>query len=332
MPRLVNRIAHYALCAAAAAPVRERPAELRLPPRVGRNWPEVRDSLVRSRGLDPALLEDGFACGIIHADERRNAVFVARDGAGRTAGAEIVDTRRAQGWRGFRGMAPGSSKARGGFWLAAKDGEPASALLVESAIDALSVLTRPPPGHGHDLVVSTAGVCTAVPKWLGAFGLTRIDCGFDADSAGNRAAGREGMPRLHTEPGADVRQCWTSVGRNTQNRTKQSGKPATDHSEVQQRSRPACRPAARVRTARSNRRSGSSRVLEQGVDPDPREGFGRTAHAAVQGSTTSMPVSSKSRTLRVATAMPRARAIAAIWPSAGATMRPAERRVAAISA
>lgn len=78
-------------------------------------------------------------------------------------------------------------KARGGFWLAAKGGETASALLVESAVDALSVLTRPPPGSGHALVVSTAGVCTAVPQWLEAFGLTRIDCGFDADDAGDRA-------------------------------------------------------------------------------------------------------------------------------------------------
>ena len=85
-------------------------------------------------------------------------------------------------------MAPGSRKERGGFWLAAADGETASALLVESAIDALSALTRPPPGPRHALVVSTAGVRTSVPQWLEAFGFTRIDCGFDADDAGDRAA------------------------------------------------------------------------------------------------------------------------------------------------
>ena len=73
-------------------------------------------------------------------------------------------------------------------------------------------------------------------------------------------------------------------------------------------------------------------VLEQCVDLDAREGFGRAAHAAAQGSTTSMSISSKSRTLRVATVRPRARAIAAIWQSAGATERPADRRMAAISA
>ena len=42
-------------------------------------------------------------------------------------------------------------KARGGFWLAAKVGEPASALLVESAVDVLSVLTHRPSRPGHAL-------------------------------------------------------------------------------------------------------------------------------------------------------------------------------------
>ena len=59
---------------------------------------------------------------------------------------------------------------------------------------------------------------------------------------------------------------------------------------------------------------------------------GHAAHAVAQGSTISTPISSKSRTLRVATAIPRHRAIAAIWQSAGAMGRPAERRPAAISA
>ena len=71
---------------------------------------------------------------------------------------------------------------------------------------------------------------------------------------------------------------------------------------------------------------------EQGIDLDPREGFRRAAHAAVHGLTTSMSISSKSLTLRVATAMPRERAIAAIWQSAGGSVRPTERRMAAISA
>lgn len=60
--------------------------------------------------------------------------------------------------------------------------------------------------------------------------------------------------------------------------------------------------------------------------------FGATGHGGDQGCTILMSMPSKSRTLRVATVMPRERAIAAIWQSAGAMGRPAERRAAAISA
>ena len=95
------------------------------------------------------------------------------------------------------------------------------------------------------------------------------------------------------------------------------------------RSQPATRPATRVRTGTLEI---PARVLEQGVDLDVREGFGRPAHAVVHGSTTSMSRASKSRTLRVATAMSRERAMAAIWQSAGAMGRPVERRAAAMSA
>lgn len=184
--RFLSGIGHGGNCVAAPAP--NRPAEPRLPPRVAHHWPAVRDHLTRIRGLDPDPLDDGYASGLVYADDRRNAVFVTRDATGRVTGAEIVGTRRRKGRRGFKAMAPGSCKAKGGFWLAMQDAEPASALLVESALDALSVLTRPPPGPRHFLVVSTAGVCTTVPQWLEVFSLKRIDCGFDADSAGDQAA------------------------------------------------------------------------------------------------------------------------------------------------
>ncbi|MCY3872972.1 MAG: hypothetical protein OXF88_01605 [Rhodobacteraceae bacterium] len=53
-------------------------------------------------------------------------------------------------------------------------------------------------------------------------------------------------------------------------------------------------------------------VVKQYVGPDPSEGFSLSAHTAVQGLTIPMPMLLKSRTLRVATAMSRERAIAAI--------------------
>ena len=62
----------------------------------------------------------------------------------------------------------------------------------------------------------------------------------------------------------------------------------------------------------------------------PTYGFGLGSHTPTQGFTISTPMSSKSRTLRVASLMRPAIAMAAIWQSAEATGRPAERRAAAI--
>ena len=53
-----------------------------------------------------------------------------------------------------------------------------------------------------------------------------------------------------------------------------------------------------------------ARILEQGVDLDAREGFGRAAHAAVQRLTVSTPMLRNSTVLRVTTASPRVAAAA----------------------
>ena len=73
-----------------------------------------------------------------------------------------------------------------------------------------------------------------------------------------------------------------------------------------------------------------SRVPRPSVDLEAGEGFGPRVHAPAQGSTISIPISSKSRTLRVASLMRRAATMAAIWQSAEARGRPAERRAAAM--
>ena len=73
-------------------------------------------------------------------------------------------------------------------------------------------------------------------------------------------------------------------------------------------------------------------IPQQGVNLDAGERFGRSAHKPSQGLNISIPMSSKSRTLRVATAIPRERAIAAIWQSACVIGLPRWRRTAAIPA
>ena len=174
----------------AAPPARRR--RLDLPARSRASWPEVRDRLVTERGIGGMLLQVCHDRGLVYADCRGNAVFVSRDVSGKATGAEIVGLGRRGGGAAFKGMAPGSRKASGGFWMARDAAPPEQAVLVESAIDALSVLTlRSFPGpEGGFAAVSAAGVATSVPRWLDGWRLRRIHCGYDADRAGDAAAAR----------------------------------------------------------------------------------------------------------------------------------------------
>ena len=86
-------------------------------------------------------------------------------------------------------MAPGSRKAQGGFWLPAPAHDLDAVLLVESAVDARSALLLLAPTLSPDtLVASTAGLASALPRWLQAFPAPRTLCAYDADPAGDRAA------------------------------------------------------------------------------------------------------------------------------------------------
>lgn len=171
------------------------PSALRLPAPVAAHWPSVRDYLVRFRGLDPALLELCLHAGTLYADRRHNAVFTCRDRSGHTAGAELVGT----GPAAFKGLAPGSRRDRGGFWLTSASAPPAAVLLTESALDALSAVLLPAPGLPSGcLVASSAGAAHRLPRWLLAFQDLPLLCGYDADPAGDEAARalRRQHPRL----------------------------------------------------------------------------------------------------------------------------------------
>ena len=175
--------------APASPPALDRRHALRLPPPADRLWHPVRDFLATARGLDPALLERCRQDGILYADSRRNAVFLCRDRLQNPVGAELVGTRPAPDGHTFKGMAPGSRKARGGFWLPANTDHLDALLIVESAVDALSALLLLAPTLPPDtLVASTAGVASALPPWLQAFRAPRTLCAYDADPAGDQAA------------------------------------------------------------------------------------------------------------------------------------------------
>ena len=175
-----------------AAAIPAGPRRLRLPRPSPRAWPRVRNALVRQRALRSDMLEACLGRGLLYADDRLNAVFVCRNISGGITGAEIIGTEPQAGTRGFRGMAPGSSKARGGFWLRCDRNRPTLIILTESAVDAISArsLRMVETRKNGAVVVSTAGVAGTVPHWIEDWKPDRIVCAYDADSAGDDAAER----------------------------------------------------------------------------------------------------------------------------------------------
>ena len=147
----------------------------------------VSQYLTQRRGLALSLIKPLMESGNLYADSRGNVVFLLVAGkAQRPVGAEL----RGTGPRVWRGMAPGTRKDLGYFWI----GEQGSReiVLCESAIDAMSCFQI----HPQRICISTSGV-RADPPWLDGL-LARgydIFCGFDADGPGDAAATR--MRALH---------------------------------------------------------------------------------------------------------------------------------------
>jgi len=173
--------------AANSTPVPEGRGPLRLPVPNDRQLNRVRHYLKQCRGLSGDLLESLIQAAKLYADHRANAVFLLLAGKpNRPLGAEL----RGTGPRLWRGMASGTRKDLGFFWL----GDPASRQLVlcESASDAISYCQL----HPEALCLSTSGV-RADPAWLPGL-LARgyeIHCGFDADEPGDAVAAQ--MIALH---------------------------------------------------------------------------------------------------------------------------------------
>jgi hypothetical protein len=180
---------------------------LQLPVPDNRQQAQVRRYLIDQRCLQSSIVDPLLATGKVYADQRGNAVFLMVAGkANRPMGAEL----RGTGHRVWRGMAPGSRKDLGYFWVG--DGGKSTIVLCESAIDAISCFQL-----RHDCIcISTAGV-RANPAWLSVL-IARgfhIYCGFDADPPGDHSA--HAMMRQHPSvqrlrpPASD----WNDVLRNS---------------------------------------------------------------------------------------------------------------------
>ncbi|MGH6793635.1 MAG: DUF3991 domain-containing protein [Methylocella sp.] len=147
----------------------------------------VRQYLTQRRLLSATLLEPLIQTGRLYADQRGNAVFLLLAGkAQRPVGAEL----RGTGPRVWRGMALGSSKNLGYFWIGTWGSR--RIVLCESAIDAISCHQL----HPEYICISTSGVRTN-PPWLAGLLAPgyQIHCGYDADEPGDAAAAR--MISLH---------------------------------------------------------------------------------------------------------------------------------------
>jgi hypothetical protein len=162
-----------------------QPGQLRLPAADLFKLDRVRQYLTERRGLAAHILEPLIAAGKLYADQRGNAVFLMVTGKpNRSIGAEL----RGTGERVWRGLAPGTRRDAGYFWVGTKESQ--RIILCESAIDAISCFQlHSMQLHAECICISTAGIRPDAP-WLSpllAHGYY-IHCGFDNDQPGEAAS------------------------------------------------------------------------------------------------------------------------------------------------
>jgi Protein of unknown function (DUF3991)/Toprim-like len=166
----------------------DSPSQLRLPASSRANLERVRQYLQQRRSLSQKILASLIDAGRLYADNRGNAVFLMMAGKpNRPIGAEL----RGTGSRAWRGLAPGTRRNAGYFWIGRAEAK--NIVLCESAIDAISCFqlqTQHAAALKDECIcISTAGVRPDAP-WLRpllARGYT-IHCGFDTDEPGETAS------------------------------------------------------------------------------------------------------------------------------------------------
>jgi len=149
---------------------------LKLPQRNDGKLLQVIHYLKDQRRIPKEQIDTLIESGKLYADVRANAVFILLGEKKRIVGAELRGTYGTQ----WRGMAPGSQKNQGCFYLVGSSTR--KMVLCESAIDAISCFVL----HPEYTAVSTSGA-TANPAWLQKFIRKgcKIYCGFDSDRTSN---------------------------------------------------------------------------------------------------------------------------------------------------
>ncbi len=175
-----------------------RPFEL--PASDEHNWATVKQYLVEARGLPEKWVDGLHRQGLVYADAHRNAVFLRHQlgedenwSRGHPTGANLRGTDLE---KPFHGLASGSARDNGWFWIRLGQGEVQRVVLTESAIDALSlaVLEREqsPPGLNVTVYLSTDGSGAIPTEALQAVMAEagQVMVAFDADRAGEQMAWR----------------------------------------------------------------------------------------------------------------------------------------------
>jgi len=166
---------------------------LKLPQRDDGKLLKVMHYLHVQRCIPKETINNLIESGKLYADIRANAVFLLLGKKKKVVGAELRGTGTTQ----WRGIASGSKKNQGCFYLVGKSTK--KMVLCESAIDAVSCFVL----HPEYTAISTSGAI-ANPAWLQNF-ITKgcqIYCGFDSDRIGNIIANKmlklyPSIKRLH---------------------------------------------------------------------------------------------------------------------------------------
>jgi C-terminal domain on Strawberry notch homologue/Toprim-like/P-loop containing NTP hydrolase pore-1/Protein of unknown function (DUF3991) len=170
---------------------------LELPQPDPATWSNVRQYLVDTRGLRTDWIDHLHARGLIYADDRSNVVFLrhalqAEWVRGEATGANLRGTHPEQA---FFGLAPGTVREEGWFWLRSSEGDIQRIILVESPIDALSLalLEREKrPDAEPTIYLSTDGA-GAIPLEILRTHLEQgkpVIAAHDTDAAGEKFAWR----------------------------------------------------------------------------------------------------------------------------------------------
>lgn len=205
------------------------PRPLEMPTSSERRWPAVQHYLVETRGLPKNLVTYLHDRGMVYADPYQNAVFVRYGTSSdqpwkrhEPTGASLRGT-----WgvgNSFHGMAPGTSRDNGWFWIALGRGRVQRVFLTESPIDALSlaVLDRQRQGAEQGTVYLSTDGSGCIPTFALQSVLDeggQVIAALDADIAGEKMAWRI------AEQLSGIRRVTPAVGKDWNERLLAEGEP-----------------------------------------------------------------------------------------------------------